>query len=76
MGKKTVEEKYQHALLVLRAIANRTGENKFGFDEWTQAEAFYDCRKAAAKCLKYLDEPTQSPCGCKALHNHCDKKGE
>lgn len=55
----TLEEKYKHAILVLQAIAQRTGKDKrFGFNEWTQAEAFCDCREAARRCLLKLGEKT------------------
>ena len=54
----TIEEKYHHAIIVLQAIAQR-----IGYDEWSQAEAFCDCREAAIRCLLKLGEPTK-------LYNH------
>ena len=54
-----IEEKYKHAILVLQAIAQHKGNNKFGINEWTQAEAFCDCREAAYRCLLKLGEPTR-----------------
>ena len=52
-------KKYRKAILVLQAIAQRTGcySGSFGgYDEWSQAEAFIDCRIAARRCLKKLGE--------------------
>ena len=57
--KLTLEEKYHHAITVLQAISQRTGENKFGLNEWTQSEAFLDCREAARRCLLKLGENTK-----------------
>ena len=54
--------RYNHAIKTLQAIAQRSGRDKSGcWNEWTEARAFRDCKTAAFKCLKYLDEPT-SPC--------------
>jgi len=63
MAHLTLEDKYKHAVLTLQAISQRTGAgDKHGwFDEWTQAGAFVDCRKAAHRCLKYIGEPTEMP---------------
>lgn len=58
----SIKEKYNHAILVLQAIAQRSGGCKNGgFDEWTESEAFRDCRYAAARALKYLGEPRTMP---------------
>lgn len=55
----SLEKKYKHAILVLQAIAQRDGSSKeFGFNEWTKAEAFCDCREAARRCLLKLGEKT------------------
>ena len=55
----TIEEKYKHAILVLQAISQRSGrDKKFGFNEWTEANAFHDCREAATRCLLKLGEAT------------------
>lgn len=55
----SLEKKYRYAILVLQAIAQRDGSSKtFGFNEWTEAEAFHDCREAARKCLLKLGEKT------------------
>lgn len=62
-----IEKKYRHAILVLQAIAQRTGEAKIPgsndkyCDEWTVAEAFDDCVEAATRALKYLGEQTIMP---------------
>ena len=50
------EEKYKFAVKVLQAIAQRSGANKYGFNEWTESEAFRDCKRAAQKCLLRLNE--------------------
>ena len=56
----TLEQKYHHAIIVLQAISQRTASSKnFGFNEWTEAEAFRDCREAARRCLLKLGEPTK-----------------
>lgn len=47
----TIEEKYNHALLVLHAIAQR----KTKWNEWDEAQAFYDCNEAARRCLLKLE---------------------
>lgn len=53
----TAEAKYRHAVLVLQAIANRKGAGKNGcWNEWTEAEAYRDCRTAAIRALEYLGE--------------------
>lgn len=55
----TIEQKYHHAILVLQAISQHSGENEFGLNEWTQSEAFHDCREAARRCLLKLGESTE-----------------
>lgn len=53
----TTEAKYRHAILVLQAIANRKATDKNGcWNEWTEAEAYRDCRSAAIRALEYLGE--------------------
>lgn len=47
----TIEEKYNHALLVLHAIAQR----KTKMNEWDDSQAFYDCNEAARRCLLKLE---------------------
>ena len=47
----TIEEKYNHALLVLHAIAQRRTK----WNEWDEAQAFCDCREAARRCLLKLE---------------------
>lgn len=55
----TLEEKYRHAILVLQSIAQRSGrDKKFGLNEWTEANAFHDCKEAATRCLLKLGEAT------------------
>ena len=57
-----IEKKYRHAILTLQAIAQRSGGGKDGtWDEWTEAAAFGDCRRAAYRALEYLGEPTTMP---------------
>ena len=57
-----IEKKYNHAILALQAISQRSGAKKDGcWDEWTEASAFGDCREAAEKALKYLGEQTIMP---------------
>lgn len=58
---ESIEKKYSHAILVLQAISQRSGANDQWWDEWSEAEAFRDCREAARKALKYLGEPTSMP---------------
>ena len=53
----TLNEKYHHAILVLQAISQRSGSNKFGCNEWTESEAFRDCKETARRCLLKLGEP-------------------
>ncbi len=54
---RSIEEKYRLAIIALQAISQRSGESKkFGFNEWTEACAFSDCREAARRCLKKLGE--------------------
>ena len=48
------EKKYRLAIQTLQAIAQRKAKR----DEWDATYAFYDCRKAAKKCLENLGEPT------------------
>ena len=55
----TLEEKYHHAIIVLQAISQHSGANDYSFNEWTQSEAFLDCREAARRCLLKLGEPTK-----------------
>ena len=56
----TLEEKYNHAILVLQAISQREGNSKyFGHNEWTESQAFYDCKEAARRCLLKLGESTK-----------------
>lgn len=58
-NESSLEKKYRHAILVLQAIAQRDGSSKaYGFNEWTQAAAFCDCREAARRCLLKLGEKT------------------
>lgn len=53
----THKEKYHRAVICLQAIAQRTGYYKGGgVDEWSQAEAFLDCRRAAKICLEIIGE--------------------
>ena len=56
----TLEEKYKYAIMTLQAIAQRTGENKewHCINEWSQAEAFLDCKRAASITLSKLGEKT------------------
>ena len=55
-------KKYRHAVLVLQAIAQRSGGYKNGgYDEWSEASAFRDCNYAAVRCLEYIGEPTTMP---------------
>lgn len=57
-----IEKKYKHAILVLQAIAQRSGGYKGGgWDEWSEAAAFGDCTRAAHRALEYLGEPTTMP---------------
>lgn len=57
-----IEKKYRHAVLVLQAISQRSGCYKDGScDEWSEADAFDDCQKAAERALEYLGEPTEMP---------------
>lgn len=57
-----IEKKYKHAILVLQAIAQRDGCYKNGScDEWSEADAYLDCQKAAERALEYLGEPTTMP---------------
>lgn len=57
-----IEKKYKHAILVLQAIAQRSGGYRDGgVDEWSQSDAFLDCSKAAERALEYLGEPTTMP---------------
>ena len=57
MSEKTIEEKYKHAIIALQTIAQRDGSYENGvYNEWTEAEAFRDCKMAAIKALKYLGE--------------------
>ena len=49
---KTIEEKYQHAITVLQAIASKSVADG---DNW-RADAFIDCKYAAIRCLDYLGE--------------------
>jgi hypothetical protein len=58
MNEMTLDKKYKHAVLVLQAISQRSGRNKFGYNEWTESEAFRDCKEAARRCLLKLGEPT------------------
>lgn len=59
MNNLSLEQKYQHAILVLKAISQRKGDSKrYGFNEWTQANAFRDCKEAARRCLLKLGEET------------------
>lgn len=52
--------RYNHAIKVLQAIAQRNGRDRYGcLDEWAEARAFRDCQRAAYKCLRYLGEPTK-----------------
>ncbi len=54
---ETIEEKYKHAIMVLQAIAQTTGKNGYEYlDEWTEAETWAACRRAAYRGLKYLGE--------------------
>lgn len=56
----TLEEKYHHAIIVLQAISQRSGRDKiWGYNEYTEAEAFRDCREAARRCLLKLGESTK-----------------
>ena len=55
----TLEEKYHHAIIVLQAISQRSGRNKWGYNEWTESEAFRDCKEAARRCLLKLGESTK-----------------
>lgn len=60
----TLEEKYRRTVLALQAIAQRDGRSKlYGYNEWTEAEAFRDCKRTAEKCLKIIGEPTSIPRG-------------
>lgn len=53
----TLEDKYKYAIMTLQAIAQRNGESKDGYiNEWTESEAFYDCRRAARITLIELGE--------------------
>lgn len=53
-------EKYKVAVRALQAISQRTGRDSKtgGIDEWTEAEAFRDCRQCAENTLDYLKENT------------------
>ena len=52
---RILNKKYRYAITVLRVIAGRSEKTKDGsWNEWTEAEAFRDCRSAAISCLKYL----------------------
>ena len=55
----TLNEKYHHAIIVLQAISQRSGGNEFGYNEWTESEAFRDCKEAARRCLLKLGESTK-----------------
>lgn len=55
----TLEEKYHRAIITLQAISQYNPEKTNGyFDEWSQARAFHDCRKASYICLRKLGENT------------------
>lgn len=59
MNDLSLEQKYKYAILALKAIAqHKGGDEERGFTEWTQAEAFCDCRQAAYRCLLKLGEET------------------
>ena len=51
----SIEDKYKFAIMTLQAIAQRETDS----NEWSQAEAFIDCRNAAIKTLKELNEKTK-----------------
>lgn len=58
----SIEQKYKHAILTLQAISQRSGSYKGGgCDEWSEASAFWDCKKAAKSALQYLGEQTIMP---------------
>lgn len=55
------DRKYRHAVLVLQAIAQRSGGDGESWNDYGMASAFCDCREAAERCLKYLGEDTKMP---------------
>ena len=56
----TLEQKYQRAILTLQAIVQRKPDPD-GWDEWDEAECYRDCRCAAIRCLRSLNEPLTMP---------------
>lgn len=49
---KTLEDKYNHAIKVLQAIAETSACDG---DNW-KSDAFINCKYAAIRCLDYLGE--------------------
>lgn len=53
---ETLKKKYDHAVKVLSAIADRKGDKDGYLNEWTEAKAFRDCKESARRGLEYLGE--------------------